>query len=555
MLFNHKEHREAQSLNFRKESIIYNLSSIIRDMKTKIFLFIFSITTLSAFSQTIDEGIKAWENDKFGQASAIFRKLVATNNPEAYYYMGSIYLENAQDDSAKFIFDKGIAANNANAWCYVGMGKYLLNAKDFANAKKNFDKALSITKEKDIKVLNAIGDAYLTADNTDAKKAQEVLTKSLAVDNKRPETFVKLGDAYLVEGQGGPAISNYEKALEINIKWAKPYLRIGQVYSRSRNFQASLENLNKAIELEPNYAPAHRDLGELYYKKRDYDKAKASYQKYIELSDKNVATLTRYASFLFLSKDYEGAITNINEVLKMDSSNVIMKRLLGYSYFEKQKYPEGLSYMTKFFAQANPSKILASDYEYLGKLQFKSNKDSLAAFNLQQAITKDTSKTELYGDLGDVYTHWKKYPQAQWAYNKKISTSKKPAALDYFGLGKAAFYAKNYNAADSAFAKVVEIKPDVTIGYFWRARTATKLDATQTYETCKPYADKYIDLAYPNGVLDPKIQKKELIEMFQYEVSHFANKNDMAKTKEYLNKILEIDPENKEAKDNLSKIK
>jgi tetratricopeptide (TPR) repeat protein len=232
-----------------------------------------------------------------------------------------------------------------------------------------------------------------------------------------------------------------------------------------------------------------------------------------------------------------------------------MKRLLGYSYYETKKYPEGLSYMNKFFAQVKPEKIIASDYTYYGRLYNKTNNDSLAALNFEKSLAIDTGDVEVLGELADVYTHWKKYPQAQTAYTKKIKSLKNPSALDYFGLGKAYYYDKKYTEADTAFASVIAIKPDVTIGYLWRCRSKIKIGDVN-YELCKPYADKFISLAYgPDGKLNPKVQTKEIIEILQYEASYFAAKEDMVKVKEYLNKILETDPNNKEAKDMLSKLK
>jgi tetratricopeptide (TPR) repeat protein len=513
------------------------------------------LVSLHAKSQTIDEGIKAWENDKLNKAASIFRTLAKGNNPEANYYLGNIYLEFERPDSAKMAFNDGITKNPSNPYCYVGLGKIALNDKNAAEAKKNFDKAISITKEKDAKVLNAIGSAYSSADIKEPKKAIEYYNKSLTLDKRNPDTFLGLGDAYLDDLQGGPAITNYEKALEINNKLPKPYLRIGQVYVRSRNWGTAEENLKKAIELDPAYSIAYKDLGELYYKQRKYEKAAEALKTYIDLADRNVSSLTKYAYALFLNKDYDNASKTINEVIKLDSSNYVMKRLLGYSYYETKKYPEGLSYMNKFFAQVKSEKIIASDYAYYARLYTKTNNDSLAALNFEKALSIDTADVEVIGELADVYTHWKKYPKAQVAYTKKIKALKNPSAIDYFGLGKAYYYDKKFTESDTAFAMVIYLKPDVTIGYLWRCKSKIQM-GDPNRELCKPYADKFISLAYgTDGKLNPKVQTKEIVEIFKYEVEYFAAKEDMAKVKEYLNRILEVDPNNKEAKDNLSKLK
>ena len=75
------------------------------------------------------------------------------------------------------------------------------------------------------------------------------------------------------------------------------------------------------------------------------------------------------------------------------------------------------------------------------------------------ALELDSSRSELYYDLGDVYMHWKKFTLAQTAFNNKIAKTTKPSALDYFGLGKAYYYNKQYVDADSAFSKIIQLKP------------------------------------------------------------------------------------------------
>lgn len=503
---------------------------------------------LFAKAQTIQEGIAALESDKLNKATQIFNNLIRTNpnNAEAYFYLGNVYIETEKADSAKWCFNKALTVNPQSPYGFIGMGIINLNADKAADAKTNFDKALLITKEKDIKTLQLVADAYATtaSKSKDTKKAIELATKAVALDKKNAESYIVLGDAYLEENNGGQAMNNYENATSFDPANAKAYLKIGQLFSRSRNFNASLEGFNKAIEKDPNYAPAYRDLGELYFRVKKYDKAKESYKKYLELAESNTATLTRYAYMLFMAKDYAEATSVINQISAIDSTNIILKRLLGYSYYEQNKHKDGLANMTYFFKKVEPSRIIPSDYEYLGKLYYKNGKDSLAAQNLMMAIELDSTKSDLYYDLGDVYLHWKKFGLAQNAFNTKISKTKSSSAIDYFGLGKAYYYNKQYVEADSAFSKIVQLKPNASAGYLWRAR-ANNVVPEKDYERARPFYEKYLEIAVP----DPKAVKKELSEAYMFMGYYSIQKDDKAKAKEFYNKVLEIDPENKQAKE------
>ena len=342
-----------------------------------------------------------------------------------------------------------------------------------------------------------------------------------------------------------------------NPKSAKAHARIGVVYTRSRNFEASEKAFNDAIAADSNYAPAYRDKADLYYTFRKYDKSKETYEAYLQKSDSSVQSLTKYAYILFMNKDYATEITIINKLMMMDSTNILLSRLQAYSLYEQKKYPEGLVYIENFFKKADKAKIIPQDYEYYGKLLAKAprdtvnkvNRDSLAIVNLQKAMELDSSRTDLYTDIGDVYMRSKNYTQAQIAYQKKIESNRTPSAIDYFSLGKAYYFNKEYARSDTSFLRVIELKPAASAGYLWRARS-NSLNEAANNDTTFALFSKYLEIAAP----DPKTPKNEIGEAYRFMGYYYIQKEDNAKAKENYNKSLEYDPENKEAKDILKQL-
>lgn len=519
-------------------------------MKTTTF-FAGLLVSTGVFAQTIQEGITALEFDKLNKATAVFTSLIKAQptNSEAYYYLGNTYIEKEKLDSAKICYTKAVSVNSQSPYGYIGLGKLLLDEKKLAEAKTNFDKALTITKEKDIVVLRLVAESYAQGSGRDSKKAVEIANKALVLDKKNADTYVTLGDIYLAENNGGLAVNNYENATSFAPANPKAYARIGKVFSQSRNFSVAQENFNKAIEKDANYAPAYRDLGELYYRAKKYDKAKETYKKYLELSETNTATLTRYAYMLFLAKDYTEATNVITQISVLDSSNIILKRLLGYSYYEQNKPKEGLKSLQLFFQQADPSRLLPSDYEYLGKLYAKNGKDSLAIENLKIAMAQDTTKPELYYDLGDTYYRAKKYDKAAEAYQNKINKAKNYTAADYFGLGRSFYFSKQYGKADTAFSKLLEMKADYALGYLYRGKS-NNINPEKDYAKAQPFYEKYVELA----ANDPKASKRDLTEAYSFLAYCAIQKDDKVKAKEFYQKVLTVDPENKQAKELVNKL-
>lgn len=518
------------------------------------------LATTAVQAQTQQDGLTAYENDKLVRATSIFTQLIQAQpkNAELYYNLGNVYATREKNDSATITYKKALEVAPASAYGYLAAARNILNANVadagkpalIASAKTFIDKAIALGKEKDVKIMQEAAYVYIKGEVKSTTAALEIANKALLLDKKNADSYLLLGDIYTVINDGGLAAKNYDYASSFSPANPRPYQRMGVLFTQARNFSVSQENFNTALSKDANFAPAYRDLSDLYYKGKKYEKAKETFKKYLELSEPNSVTLTRYAYILFLKKDYTEATEVVNQIQKIDSSNIILKRLLGYSYCEQNKPKEGLASMQAFFSKIEPSRIIADDYEYMAKLNFKNNKDSLAVDNYKKAIAMDTTKTNLYYDLGDTYYHWKKWLPAADAYQTKISKSKNVSAADYFGLGRSYYFGKKYSSADSAFAKVLEMKPEYALGHLYRGKCNSLMNEKNP-DIAKPHYDKYLELA----ALDPKASKRDLSEAYSFLGYYNIQKNDNVKAKEFYNKVLSVDPDNKQAKEIVSKLK
>jgi len=502
-------------------------------------------------AQSIQDGKKAMSIEKYSMAAQIFRNLVKANPTDAAlnYQLGEVYFDMELPDSARMFYANGNHSDPKNLSNSIGLGKVLLDEGKTEEAKTIFEKVAN-TPGIEPQIFRLLALAYIATESKDFNQALKYANKAIFSDNKNPESYMVLGDVYLEQNIGGLAVTNYEKALELDKALLKAHLRIGQLYIRARNYPVAQKSFETAIALDAGYAPAYRELGEVYYYQKQTDKATESYKKYLSLADRNVSALTRYASFLFLTKDYPQVISTINEVNQMDSSNATMMRLLAYSSFEQGKFDQGLKSAERFFQKINPNKIIFTDYEYYGRLLIKNGKDSLGILALKKALSMDSTKMDLHSDIASALLKTKKYTESASEYQYKIKNAKNPTALDYYYLGNAYFFNKLFDKADSAFLRVIEIKPNLPIGYLWRARANTSIDLEGKEGKAKPYYEKFIELAEPES----EKNKKDLLEAYNYMGVYLikADQNTVAKT--FFDKILKLDPENKDAKDILKKL-
>ncbi len=526
----------------------------------KIAIGIFAVfcTVTIVKAQTALEGIRAIEVEQFENAKKIFSSLIASNPSDAnnYFYYGRAYYGQDKIDSAKFYFEKGLTVNPNSALNLVGLGSISFDTGNDAEAKANFEKAVALTMAKDYQTLKYIGKAYAELGKKNYNEALNYLNRAKTLEPKNPEIYVNIGDVYMEQSNGSDAVKYYNEALKIDPNYVNAHVRTGKLYTRALNYQEAKTAFEKAISIDPNYPPIYREYGELELSAKKYENAVENYKKYMDLTDKSTNSQLRYARFLYVGKQYQESADLIKQIIPKDSSDYIIYRLLGYSSYEIKDYKTGLNAMNKFFAM-NPRKILGTDYSYLGKLQVKNKLDSLGMMNILKAIEMDTTTKDLYGDLADAYFSQKKYKLAAEAYEKKIEGGK-PGPVDFFYVGRAYYFGLEFVKSDSAFSKLIQQKSDFATAWLYRARNNYRIDDIdgKSDGLAKPFYEKYIELTLADPKFDIKKSSKDLIESYKYLGDYyFTVASDKISSKMYWQKVLEIDPNDKQAKDVLAGLK
>ncbi|NQX32840.1 tetratricopeptide repeat protein [Pedobacter boryungensis] len=532
----------------------------------------------ASFAQSLADAKKAIDAEQYQKASAMLKTLVNSqaSKGENYFSLGEVYLRTDDIDSARAIFLKGITAEPKYALNYVGLGHADLKSNNATSAKTNFDKALSFGA-KDYLTYLAIGRAYLDQKTPDYAAALPNLQKADELDSKDkdPETFVALGDYYAMQKKNSEAYNIYLRATDINPALYRVNVQIGKMYKEAYAFAEAEAQLKKAVAGDPNYGPAYRELAELYLqwsyqdpKNGEAKRAEAStnMKKYLDLTDKSFDSRLRYAQFLVYAEDFATLSNEVATLNAPDANNpktFVVIRMRGYSAIENKNYPQGVQFMNELFARKqDTSRILGSDYLYLGKALQGTGNDSLAVLNITKGIELDTTKVEELAEIGKKYYAAKSYDKAIPVFKKVIAlNSKNPnMAMNYYYLGLAEYVKSGAKdrallvESDSALAKVITLAPEYDPAFLYRARINKAIDAIDNPETQKglavPFYEKYITLLTVTKPEKAAANVKNLADSYNY-LGFYYSGVDKEKAKEYFNKTLSIDPANAYAADNL----
>jgi len=531
---------------------------------------LFLLLTQGLFAQSLQEGLVALDYNRYEQARNIFIKLTETEptNGLNYYYLGQAYINLYKTDLAREAFSKGVNIDPNNPANYAGLGRLLLDDEKPAEAKVQFDKAITFGRAKDgrykdVQSLVYTADAMSSADNKQLDEALKLINIALESNKKTYDMYIVAGDVYLELNDGGKSASMYEKAIDLEKSNPKAYVKVSEIWLRVKNAEATYTALKQATDLNSNYAPALKALAEYYYQTKNFEKAKTTFTKYLENSEPSLANKQRFARILYRSKEYKDALELINEILLVDKSDLYLYRLAAYCYYEQgvsikdkdsatQLFTKGVELLNNFVKNIDPAKVISNDYEYLGKLYSRiPGNDSISIYYISKAIETDPTKLELIKEAANIYYKLKRFNEAVTYFEKYMSTASKITLVDYQLLGLSAYYSGQYNKCDSAYIKILEIKPDYTDGYYWRGLANSSLDPDYKETKAKENYEKFVSLAEAT----PEKYTSKLVVAYDYLGSYAITKDDNKLGKEYYLKVIKVDPKNQRALEILSQLK
>lgn len=529
-------------------------------MKTKLILIGGLLSSTVMVAQSVQDATQLIYHERYQSAKATLQKTLQAdpNNAEAWYRLSQAYLPLKENQQLGDTLQLASADVKNSAWYKVAYGQLLLTRNSTDSARWYFDQAIGDGRKKDPAILLAVAHAYISEKNGDANAALLVLSQAGKKDTDDPAFNVLRGNAYRKLANGTEAYRAYQSALNADGKNAEALFQMGKIFVAQQNAATYLEYFNKAVTADPLYAPAWYELYyDAYFK--DPKQALDYFRQYLSVSDYNPDNEYQHIDLVYLNKKYDSAIamaSNTLAGLPADSMPRLHK-LLAYSYLGLQDTAKALNSMTTYFAKANDSNFVVKDYEVMADLYNATpGKEDSALVFYQTAVTKITDSAALfnyYKKLSDLYKDKKDNAnQAIWL-GKYYTNNDKATNIDLFNWGIAHFKAEQYEQADTVFGKYVEKYPEQSFGYYWRARANSLKDSAMEKGIAISHYEKLIEVLQKDSATASATNKKWLVEAYGYLAAYETNEEkDYDDAIGHLQKILEIDPANKDAQQYIS---
>lgn len=427
--------------------------------------------------------------------------------------------------------------------------------------------ALAKQNKKDVNALVSIGKAYLAEKDYANAKIYGQQAAALVSGKKAPATaapFVLLGNIAVGEDDGGEAAAQFQQAIYFDPKNPDGYRRYAQIMSKT-DPTGAVQTLEDLRAQRPDY-PVDLIAAEIYSDAGKMAKAIEYYSK-VNICDMKDYQISDYATNLFLSQNFDKSLQVATQGHEKFPRNASFNRLMMFNNTEKKDFDAAVKAADNFFNASDSVKVSAFDYGYYAKaltgaekfeeaikayqeVQNHPNSDAVARLEANKNISdcyKKLSDFNKAGEYLDKYLKGQKQSSfsleetlaelyADQAADEKVDAAERKAA---------------YDKADAAYAALAEKYPD-NGAYVAnkRAQLPFSLPLSQV-EQLKLAGPHYVTFTEILGAKSDRSagETKMLINAYNAAIAYYAHcVDDMAKAKEVAQKVVQIDPDNANAK-------
>ncbi|MEN4758817.1 MULTISPECIES: tetratricopeptide repeat protein [unclassified Chryseobacterium] len=512
-----------------------------------------------ASAQTLQDGINSIDSDKFAQAKTNFTNMIATApTAENYFYLGNTFLKQGEPDfaSATENFNKGIAADGKSYLNKIGLAAVKLGKGD-KSAIAEIQKIVTDSREKDAEVLFRAAEALTLFENNNSPDlAIQFLNKAIERASKKEVPayyYYTLGDAYRLKRIPGDAMTAYDKALPLAKNKASVYTRIGTLWMAAQQWQQAKTSIEKAIATDATYAPAYKALAAYDIKYQQNAKATQDLINYTKYADEDPYTQLEIAKLYFTNEDYANSKTVLDKIFDKVQDPIKFK-LRAYQLYAEGKYSEAKQAMDTFVSQAEKSRVQPADQGLQGLIAAGLAKTETDAAKKSALTTESQQKIAIAKAAKDETMKWDlelanisgggavsqssvdagpTNPTIEGLKQKVAANAQDSDSL--FKLATAYQDAKNWNGAILTWQKMIALLPDWAPAYYSQGYSYQQAGNN---DAAKIAYEKFISTVKP---ADQEANKQTLAYAY-FAVAYMSKDSDVAKTKDYLAKSLQLDP-------------
>ncbi|KAI9496461.1 hypothetical protein BDB00DRAFT_869402 [Zychaea mexicana] len=231
-----------------------------------------------------------------------------------------------------------------------------IKSRNYEKAYKACDQAieLGLSPAYQAHALNIKGTFKFLMGN--AKEALACFDKSIEIDPKYIQSYIKRSSIYIEQGNLAAAIKQFEDALAINPTDPDIYYHRGQVNYISGNYENAAKDYSKSISLDDSFVYAHIQLGVAQYKLGRIAAAMSTFQDdALKLFPQSSEVHNYFGELLIEQQNLPQALEMFTKAIALDQSSplpYINKAMLTYQVMRE---PDEAIRLCKIALQVDPA--------------------------------------------------------------------------------------------------------------------------------------------------------------------------------------------------------
>jgi len=252
-----------------------------------------------------------------------------TEFPRNYLSYGSVFFQRGYLEQAEASFQRALRDDSNSAEAFYGIGSVYLQQQKAADAKQAFERATKASAAYPDTLPNALNNLGLLA-TREGRTAEAVpyFEEALRANPDHLIALTNLGNAYRQEKQWEQARAVLTHAVEVGPDDPEANYSLGMVFAQLNDSGRAYEYLQKALQLRPVYPEALNNLGILYLRTQRRDQAVSSFEESIRVAPDFDQSYLNLARVYAVEDRPDKAREVLQELLKRHPNHAAAKNAL-----------------------------------------------------------------------------------------------------------------------------------------------------------------------------------------------------------------------------------
>lgn len=257
--------------------------------------------------------------------------------------------------------------------------------------------------------------------NEEYDKAIEIFKKAVELNPDDDDSWRWLGNSYNRNGQVEEAIKYYLKAAKLNPDDSRNWFNLGISYSNNEQYKEAINSFLKVVELNPDDSYSWYGLGNSYIKNEQVEDAIKSLLKATELNSNDYQSWLDLAISYIHNEQYEEAIKYLLKAKELNPDGFNNWHELGEAYLYNGQFQEAIETLLKA-VELNPDEDI---WRLLG-MSYRLNEQYEEAMNSFIEATKLNQDNNInWYAIGDLFYIQGAYEEATEYLKKSIELGNK----------------------------------------------------------------------------------------------------------------------------------